>query len=523
MQDVLLRPALLGPAIFLFTYALYSLLFRPTRLPRNIPIIGLKPGEWFPLFRARWRNTLNFKTAVVTAYEQHKQETCILPIAGSPDHVLLPSQELEWYLDQPDSVFSLSKYTLETLQTNHTFLDSGLLRWPVHMELIPRKLAREVTNLIPELVDEIQAALGDIWGDRESETTEICVYRSIQRVIGRATNRVFVGLPLCRDETLLENGVKYAVGLPMVAGVLRFLWGPVKSLLAPLLMIPCRIHTHRFYRVMREEIRRRLRAYDVRQAGTEKKGVPEPANDFLQWSIHQAKEEYPGNQYLSDVETLAGRVLLLNLAAIHSSSFAMTHVLLDLAHAGARGPDFMAELRREIEEALARHGGGWNRRALAEMPKLDSVLRESQRVNSFVTIGAGRMVVAKGGVTTPSGVHLPEGIKVATHSYPIMKDPALYDAPDEFRPFRFAERRGESVDTVRQAFSTTSNDYFAFGVGRHACPGRVFASVELRLMLACIVMNYDFEFASQRPKNTWFGIHRVPNMEATIRVTRRLT
>lgn len=245
------------------------------------------------------------------------------------------------------------------------------------------------------------------------------------------------------------------------------------------------------------------------------------ADDFLQWCIHQAKTEYPSNPYLEEVDTLAGRVLILNLASIHTSSFAMTHALLDLAHAGAEGPGIVSELRSEIEDALTRHGGEWNKRALADMHKLDSLLRESQRINSFVTIGVGRTVVAKGGVTTPSGVHLPEGSKIATHTYPVMRDPAIYDVPRAFKPFRFAQGRDTSVGKGRLAFTTTGNEYFAFGAGRHACPGRVFASSVLRLILACIVMDYDFSFAAQRPKNRWFGLHRVPDMETTIRVTRR--
>ncbi|KAI7778586.1 cytochrome p450 protein [Diaporthe eres] len=494
---------------------------RPARAPRNMPIVGMKPGDWFPLFRAGWRNTLDFKKAVSDAYAQHKDEACFIPMAGAPDHVLLPPAELQWLLDQPDSVFSITEYTSDTLQTNHTFSDGGLLRWPVHMELIPRKLAREAMNLIPQLVDEIETAMNELWGDRAGETREVCVYTSMQRAIGRATNRVLVGLPLCRNDVLLENGAKYAMSLPMAAVVLRFLCGPLKHLFAPLLNIPSYIFRIRFYNVIRDEIRDRLTKYDLRTTSVGTKTVSEPNNDFLQWCIHQAKTEYSGNPYLGQIDTLAGRILILNLASIHTSSFAMTHALLDLAFAGSEGQGFISELRSEIEDVLARHGGNWSKHALADMPKVDSVLRESQRLNSFVTIGVGRSVVAKGGVTTPWGTHLPQGIKVATHTYPVMRDPAFYDFPDKFRPFRFSQGEENCTGKTRLAFTTTSNEYFAFGAGRHACPGRVFASCELRLMLACIIMHYDFELAYQRPKNAWFALHRIPNMQATIRVTRR--
>lgn len=503
--------------------AIYYLIFfiRLTRVPRNIAVVGVKPDEWFPVLRARWRNTLDFKTAINVAYSEHKDTTCFLPVAGAPDHVLLPPAELQWFLDQPDSVFSISDYTADTLQSKHTMTDNGLMRWPLHMDLIPRKLAREVMNLVPDLVDETREAMSELWGSRAGETREICVYTSMQRAIGRATNRAFVGLPLCRNEALLDNGIRYAMSIPMAAAALRFLWAPLRYICAPVFNIPSRFFKARFQNAIRDEIHRRLEDYNARQIGVTMKSMPKPANDFLQWSIHQAKSEHASNPYLGEADTLAGRILLLNLASIHTSSFTMTHALLDLIHAGDRGPGFISELRTEIEGILARHGGCWSKRALADMPKLDSFLRESQRINSFVTIGVGRQVVAKGGVTTPSGVHLPEGIKVATHTLTVMRDPAIYDDPAEFHPFRFAQRRETSTEKTRLSFTMTGDEYFAFGAGRHACPGRVFASTELRLMLACIILDYDFEFTSCRPKNTWFGLYRVPSMDATIRVTRR--
>lgn len=514
-STMLILIALLAAGAIFFFY------IRLTRVPRNIPVVGLKPDDWFPVLQARWRNTLDFKKAIDVAYSEHKDTACFLPVAGAPDHVLLPPAELKWLLEQPDSVFSISDYTADTLQTKHTMTDSGLMRWPVHMDLIPRNLAREAMNLIPDLVNETREAMSELWGGKAGETRQVCVHKSMQRAIGRATNRAFVGVPLCRNEALLENGIRYAMSLPMAAAALRFLWAPLRYIFAPVLNIPSFLFKLRFHNAMRGEIHRRLEEYDARKTGMTEKSTPAPANDFLQWSIEQAKSEHPNNQYLGEIGTLAGRILFLNLASIHTSSLVMTHALLDLAHAGERGPGFISELRTEIEGSLARHGGQWSRRALADMPKLDSFLRESQRVNTFVTVGVGRQVVAKGGVTTPSGVHLPEGIKVATHTLTVMKDPAIYDDPTVFHPFRFAQRRENSTDQTRLAFTMTSNEFFAFGAGRHACPGRVFASTELRLMLACIILDYDFEFTHCRPKNTWFGLYRVPSMNANIRVTRR--
>jgi hypothetical protein len=73
-----------------------------------------------------------------------------------------------------------------------------------------------------------------------------------------------------------------------------------------------------------------------------------------------------------------GPVLLLDFLSIHTSTLALTHVLLDLA---ANSPSYIEELRAEIETGLQAHDGKWNNRTLWDMPKLDSVFRESQRMS----------------------------------------------------------------------------------------------------------------------------------------------
>ncbi|KAI5865507.1 cytochrome P450 [Durotheca rogersii] len=540
LAGALSRPAVLAPALLVIGFLLYQLFLRPSRLPPGLPIVGARPGEWFPLARARWRNTLDMKTATEVAYARYRERPCVLPVAGAEDFVVLPARDLQWLVDQPDAALDPHALVQESLQLEHTVVDPRLTRAPVHVKLVATALTRETGNLVPALLDEIRAAVDAAWGPAGPDPAfrEVCVYDTMRRVVGQATNRVFVGLPLCRDPALLDAGVAYAQDVPLASTLLRFLWRPLRPLVAPLVTLPNRIHTRRFYRLVRPEIERRLRDDAARRAGGPAAAAalgPEP-NDFLQWSVRQAREL--GGPYLARAETLAGRLLLLNFASIHTSSFAITHALLDLASGAAAD---RAALRAEVAEVLAARGGAWDKRALAAMRRVDSAMRESQRLNSFVAVATSRVVVAAGGVAAPSGVRLPRGAVVCAPSYPVFHDPALYPEPDAFRPFRFAERREEPpaggggdekpppppppttyVDRARQAFATTSPEYTAFGHGRHACPGRFFAASELKLLLAYLLTHYDIEPSQpERPPNFWFGMNRVPPMKATIRIRRR--
>ena len=61
-------------------------------------------------------------------------------------------------------------------------------------------------------------------------------------------------------------------------------------------------------------------------------------------------------------------------------SQSLTHALFDLAAA----PEYIQPLREEIESVLAVEG--WTKIAMGKMWKLDSFLKESQRVNGL-TLG----------------------------------------------------------------------------------------------------------------------------------------
>ncbi|KAL2142991.1 hypothetical protein VTI28DRAFT_450 [Corynascus sepedonium] len=520
MIELLLRPAVLAPVLVLVAFFIHQLFFAGPKRPK-IPIVGAKENDWFPFYQATWRNTFNFKAAVQLADRKYRDQPVLIPSLGALNMVLLPRSEIQWVTDQPDSVLDMHTQAIDSLQIDYTATDPSLVYNPVHHKLITTTLTNQIGNLVPDVAEETAWGFEKQWGT-PSDYQEVCVYDTMRKIVGSVTNRVFVGSPKCRDPALLTEGMAYAQDVPLTSTVLRILPKPVRPFVALFLTLPIRRRTRRFEKILVPEIEKRLADYDARQRDPEmnKSHAPEP-NDFLQWSIKQAKDS--GDPFLWKPTTLAGRILLLNFAAIHTSSFTITSAILELA---ASKQEYIDELRAEIEGVLAEHGGEWNKRALAKMQKLDSVMRESARLNSFVTIGLSRAVIPKDGIVTPSGVRIPRGFAVNVPSYPVFRDGDIYPDAEEFKPFRFAEQRAdENVDYVKRAakaFATTSTDYLAFGHGRNACPGRFFAANELKLMLAHLVLNYDIELGGQRPRSSWFGLNRVPPLQATIRIKKRV-
>ncbi|KAH8753647.1 cytochrome P450 [Diaporthe sp. PMI_573] len=534
-------PQVLILSVVLIVYLVYNYLIFPT--PRSIAKLGFlngSPGEWAPYFRALYRNTLNLKKTLYLHHTQHKDETVRVPILGPGQNrlILLPSSQRKWLVDQPDSVVSMHEQTTTHFQWNYGTVYPTRDHNNVPIHIITTKLTREIGNLIPALSEELDLALAKHWGGDEAassnEWKEVGVYDTLRPIIGQAINRIFIGESHCRNDEVLDTGFGYAQAIPLAANMLWLLPAPLRRFLAPVVTLPSRYYERKWFKLTLDEVHRRLEARGHSQHGKgsgidagEHKGEADQ-NDFLSWLITYGESQ--GDPYLLDPEVLAARILLLNAFALHTNVFAIMHLVLDIVGSGVEnGSKYVAELRQEINDVRAAHSDeeGWNKRSLAKLEKMDSCFRESQRMNTILSLGPLR-IVGKNGVTTPSGVQVPAGWQVGIPAYSIHYDKEIYGSDAEtFNPFRFYNRRkdaqvtGDNLKGARQAWATTSADYLSFGAGLNSCPGRFFASGMLKVLMANILLRYDFEFQEKRPENVWFGTNHIPPMSAKMRIRRR--
>lgn len=526
--EAVMRMAILVPMVLLLLFALYEYLrpklpyeVRP-KLPK-LPMVGAKEGEWFARSRAMYRNSIDVLTAVEAAYK-FKDQACLLPIIDFGSMVIVPPGEIDWLLDQPESDLSTHMHHQDAFQLDWTLTDPKIVEDtnPIHQVLISRKLTREINHLLPGLAEEIDGSISETWGTDTEDFKELCLMDDMPLALSRVVSRIFVGAPLCRNMVLTRNAIAFGRGLGFTAILMRCTPPALRPLLAPLLSLPGRIATWQYFGIVRHELNRRIKEMYAKGTARGFRLAAAKYNDFLQWTLEAAIES--GDPYMMNPNTIMGRVLFLNFPSTHTSSFALTHVLLDLA---ASDPADIEELRTEITTALNAHGGEFNKQALMDMPKLDSVFRESQRIHPAATVASPKLVANRQGVTMPSGTHLEYGTYVATLMYPILHDPALYPEPETFRPFRFAELReeahakGKKLEKARQAWTAVTKKYPAFGLGRHACPGRFFAAASMKATLAYIVTHYDIEKLPARPIDPTFGVALLPPLKARIRFKRR--
>jgi len=116
------------------------------------------------------------------------------------------------------------------------------------------------------------------------------------------------------------------------------------------------------------------------------------------------------------------------------------------------------------------------------------------------------------------GTLIPRGTSVAVVSHGRHIDEDLIENATTFDPFRFARARAEPGMEKQFTFEQASSDNLLYGLGRHACPGRHFASVLLKMVLVQVLVRYDIQFIAGRPlpQGKWTLKFRNPDLTAYI-------
>lgn len=205
---------------------------------------------------------------------------------------------------------------------------------------------------------------------------------------------------------------------------------------------------------------------------------------------------------------LANRLLTFNVMFVIGMVYVFGHVVIDL-YASPDREEVLEGLVAECKRVSAQHDGLRTREAVESLYRIDSTIRESMRVSDVAVTALARDVVGKP-LDIGNGIQIPRGTRVVYPTQAVHQDPDHYTDPLLFDAFRFsrpfegtshgsgAKGLGENGEE-RVQLTTISPSFLAFGYGKHACPGRWFATQTMKQALAGIVQNYEIEITN-RPK-----------------------
>lgn len=109
-------------------------------------------------------------------------------------------------------------------------------------------------------------------------------------------------------------------------------------------------------------------------------------------------------------------------------------------------------------------------------------------------------------ITLSDATVIPKGASLVVSAH-TMQDESIYLNAHTYDGYRFYRKRQEPGHENKHQLVMTSAEHYGFGHGVRACPGRFFATNEIKILLAHIILKYDIRFpdGQSRPANWEIG------------------
>ncbi|TFK16846.1 cytochrome P450 [Coprinopsis marcescibilis] len=473
----------------------------------SIPTIG---GDGFiSSYITGWKFIFYGHLMVQEGYEKYKGRAFKIPTLMTGNRwiiVVADKGMIEDIRKAPEDKLSFKEVGFELIQADYVFGSDKARVDPYHIEVVRGPMTRGFPSRFADIKEEIVESFAEHMPAKVDDWTEIPLSDALIPIVARTSNRLFVGLPLCRNAEFLRIQQNLTIHVVTVSNIINIVPKFLKSITGKLLSNFPREH-RLMQKLLKGLVQERLDAEDER--GRKYEGRP---NDMISWLLDLVPPE------LRNLEDLCLRILSLNFAAIHTTSITMTNVLFDLASR----QEYIAPLREEVESVIGEFG--WSKESMGKLRKMDSFVKESSRLNGFSGLVVTRK--ATNDFTFSDGTTVPKGFRVAVAGQAIHEDQRNYKSAEAFDGFRFVELRdgGHEYDNLRHQMVSLDPSFLFFGHGRAACPGRFFAVNEVKAMLAHMLLNYDFKLpndSTEVPAGIWIMSGRSPSMSAPILVRKR--
>jgi cytochrome P450 len=185
-----------------------------------------------------------------------------------------------------------------------------------------------------------------------------------------------------------------------------------------------------------------------------------------------------------------------SMALVIAGSDTLTTALAGTINELLRSPKELKILVYEIRVAFKSEAeiDGQSTRGLEY---LTAVLQEGLRVCPPLPDNLHREVPRGGALIT--GLSLPEGVSVGVPCYATFKSGSNFSRPEEFIPERWLQKQDKGSSFVNDRHDA----FYPFSLGPHGCLGQQLAWVELRVILARLLWNFDIQIPEGTKPLEW--------------------
>lgn len=262
----------------------------------------------------------------------------------SPPQVILPNSLVNEIKNMPDNQISFHKAAYSTMLGKYT----GIGTYHPHLtQAIKVDLTRNIAKTLADLQDEVTFAVQKEFGVC-NDWTAVGIHDSLLNTVAGISARVFVGLPLCREEEWIKATAHYTEDV--VKGFRAISKYPffIRPIVAPLILEirAIGIAGRRAGKMIGPTVASII-SISKSHASTlpynlESDPMPEYRDDqynLVSWILrHYRADQHP------NAEVVGEEQLLASFAAIRTTSMTASQAIFDLA----AYPQYIPELRAEI-------------------------------------------------------------------------------------------------------------------------------------------------------------------------------
>ncbi|RUS21785.1 cytochrome P450 [Endogone sp. FLAS-F59071] len=417
-------------------------------------------------------------------------------LVGSAKFTFLPqSMVLEAYRN-PEEAFSFAAAMNRIMSIDRIMGGPGALDLH-YIEIITKFVVpSSIREWIPKILKEINEALDELaidTPDAPADAKLTTTWKKLCRpLIARISATIFYGPEIGSNKEFLKLMCDFTEESVAVS----FALNAVPDALVPSFIKYCTNLSKR-YRTVHDTF---APIFAARRAKMDDHGNwigpgPRP-NDLLQGFI-EARNEETGKWPLWENSEIEVMIRGSSMASVHTTSLYFTFML----HHIADDAGVYATLERERGE------GPMTAQVLETMDHFNSILRESLRYH-FEEFSFGLTHRAMQDIHFSNGVVLPEGRYITARGRRIMRETMTAEGQsgESFDPWRWSREKRVSATSAGKSF-------LPFGISKHICPGRFFATTEIQLAVGEIVRRFKVSTAegSQTRESMPFGIGVQPD------------
>ncbi|KAI0842314.1 cytochrome P450 [Hypoxylon sp. FL0890] len=432
-----------------------------------------------------WRYLFQGPTMITAAYRKAAGKAFQIP-GPDHDHIFITSAEHIAEVRKAGrdelSLFGATKQMFQPAYTmlGHNWLDERGAEGIGYVRAVGTLFPRQLLNIMPDMHRIVRESFDAFMSQRGN--SNLPAYELNKRILCKLNGFCFFGDELAQNALFMTKIFEYNELVITAAEILRIMPEPVKRIIGPYVGRHTSVQD-KVFNLINDVVSRRLERRRLAETGAITSPSP---NDMIQWIIDTAPAKLNW-----DSRRITYEIIAIWFGSVHALSATVTYVLFDLCiH-----PEYVEPLRKEVESSEF----DIFMRTTRGLPLLDSFIKESSRLSPIEAMSGRRQALKD--FAFSDGTQVKKGDWACVPAMAILHDDKYFPRARSFNGFRFAplDRLPKTVETLSQPegpsrYSDLSENYHSWGIGGIVCPGRFYAAVSTKLIMAHILKSFDCSF-----------------------------